>query len=867
MPTIYDSFADTPGSAVRLDVGSPYEVRLTQAELDAAATFGNPEYDYFEFYADPFTTYTVQVIAANDAIDQSLWLPSPTWPGYDTEFGFSAPDGTMVTLEDGYSVRNWDPGDRLITTLYDGGLVRMAVRFDGWLQEYRTGEDLSDLPGSDRSFFIRIVEGDVAGTQPQIDTVGTGPDALEVSPEDASGIITGELEDLEGTPDIDEYLFTLRAGFHYDVVVRGATGAQSGESPGVFRVTVSEENGASSWTLESDVDRMSTGDVEQTITSVRIGDGFGSLLLEPGEEIDVRVSIQSIYDPDREVSPYQTGGYSVGGYEIEILPTDDDHGNNRLTPSTISVGGWQSGTLNPYYEISAAEPFGDRDWMEIVGGVEEGRYYVASFDYSDGRPFSMFASFHNSVSTETVRAPDYAIWQPNYTGAAWLEVDSNFIGSADWRVSLGSYETLELGNRSDERLTGTAGENFLDGRGGADLLVGRGGADQLIGNGGNDTVKGGGGHDILSGGAGKDVLKGNGGNDALNGGGGRDKLIGGRGNDTMSGGDVRDVLKGGGGNDVLDGGEGRDKLIGGSGNDTITTGFDGDVVRAGSGIDTIIIAGPEGDRDLRIRGTMDDGDILDLSALDIDNYFVEDSFAGGGASSVRTRGDGLGYDIDFDGDGIGDRSIFFDSSEDADLVDLEGVAVRTPATYYEYLAETLTPLEWTPTRERYVLDSYGTFQYDLISGTSGADLISNDGREDNYLYRGQVRAGAGDDIIDMQLHSSLTYYGGTGDDYFVWQPPVDPNYALWIRLNDFRQYGEEDYIVVRSDIWGEGVSIDNITFDRMRSDGDYLEAHIVGTNGLEGTISVTQPFRSSDPLRNNDATSADFLNVDAFIFV
>jgi hypothetical protein len=119
----------------------------------------------------------------------------------------------------------------------------------------------------------------------------------------------------------------------------------------------------------------------------------------------------------------------------------------------------------------------------------------------------------------------------------------------------------------------------------------------------------------------------------------------------------------------------------------------------------------------------------------------------------------------------------------------------------------------------------------------------------------------------MQLHSSLTYYGGTGDDYFVWQPPVDPNYALWIRLNDFRQYGEEDYIVVRSDIWGEGVSIDNITFDRMRSDGDYLEAHIVGTNGLEGTISVTQPFRSSDPLRNNDATSADFLNVDAFIFV
>lgn len=866
MPTIYDSIADTAGGAIRLEVGSPYEITLSQAELDAAATFGNPEYDYFEFYADPLTTYTVQVIAANDAIDGSLWLPSPTWPGYDSEFGFTAPSGTMVTLENGYSVRNWDPGDRLVTTLVEGGLVRMAVRFDGWVQEYSSGEDFSDLPTTDRSFFIRVVEGNVVGTQPQIDTVGTGADAATVGSEDAA-LTVGELEDLDGVPDVDDYLFTLRAGFHYDIVVRGATGAQSGKIPDVFRVTVSEEDGASSWSLESDIDRMSTGDVEQTITSVRIGDGFGGPQLQPGEEVEVRVSIESLFDPNREVGPYHTGGYTVGGFEIEIVPLDDDHGNNRLSPSTISIGEWQSGTLNPFYEISAAEPFGDRDWMKIVGGVEEGRYYVASFDYEEGRPFSMFAGFHNAVATETVRAPDYAIWKPHYTGAAWLEVDADIEAPADWRVILGSYETLERGNRSDERISGSSGENFMDGRKGADVLVGRGGDDQLVGSRGNDTLKGGGGHDILNGGGGKDQLKGNGGSDILYGGAGRDKLIGGRGSDTLFGGDVRDILKGGGGGDVLYGGTGRDKLVGGGGNDTITAGFDGDVVKAGRGADTMIVDGSEGTSDLRIRGTMEEGDVLDLSALDIDAYFVADTFAGGGVSSVRTRQDGLGFDIDLDGDAIGDRSILFGSSEDAELIELAGVAVRTPETVYEYLASTLTPLEWMPTRETVTLGTYGTFQHDLVSGTNESDLVRNDGGDDTYLLNGHVRAGSGDDIIDMQPRTSLEFYGGTGDDFFVWHPSSESAYGYSIGLNDFRQYGEEDYIVVREDIWGDGVSIENITFDILRGDGDYLEAHIVGTNGLEGTIYVRQPVRSSDVLRSNDATSADFLSEDAFIFV
>lgn len=829
MPTIYDSVADTPGGAIRLEVGSPYEITLSQSELDAAGSFGNPEYDYFEFFADPLTTYTVQVIAANEAIDASLWLPSPTWPGYDTQFGFTAPSGTMVTLENGYSVRNWDPGDRLVTTLVDGGLVRMAVRFDGWSQEYYSGEDFSDLPTAERSFFIRVIEGDVAGTQPQIDTVGTGSDALSVSSEDAAQPITGELEDLDGVADVDDYLFTLRAGFHYDVVVRGTTGAQSGEDLDMFRVTVSEEDGGSATTFESDTDRMSTGDVEQTITSVRIGDGFGDPHLQPGEEVEIRVSVESLFDPDREIGPFHTGGYSVGGFEIEIVPLDDDHGNNRLSPSTIVVGEWQSGTLNPFYEISAAEPFGDRDWMEIVGGVEEGRYYVASFDYADGHPYSMFASFHNSVARETVRAPDFAIWQANYTGAAWLEVDANFVDSADWRVRLGSYETLEIGNGSNQRLVGSSREDFLDGRGGSDRLLGRGGADHLVGDRGNDNLKGGGGHDILNGGAGKDVLKGN------------------------------------AGSDILTGGGGRDKLIGGGGNDTITTGFDGDVVKAGGGVDTIIVAGPDGTKDLKIRGSVDQGDTLDLSALDIDEYFVDDAFVGGGASSVRTRVDGLGFDIDLDGDGTSDRSILFDSSDDADLIELEGVEISTPETAYEYLVSTLPLLEWLPTQETRTL--YGGIRETnpLLSGTNGADFIRGDGRlyfSEAGPFNGIIRAGGGDDVIDIQPELAIEIYGGTGDDYFVWHPGVyssmSSSRTTW--LNDFRQNGEADYIVVREDIWGEGVSLDNISFSRPLLDGDYYEAHIVGTNGLEGTIYVRP---RSFPI----STSDDYLSDDAFLFV
>lgn len=872
MPTIYDSVADTAGTAIFLEVGSPHEFSLTQAELDSAGTFGNPEYDYFEFFAKPFTTYTVQVLAGDDLVDGALWLPSPTWPGYDSQFGFTAPAGSMVTLENGYSVRNWDPGDRLVTTLNEGGLVRMAVRFDGWAQEYSSGEDFSDLPASDRRFFLRVVEGDVAGTKQQIDLVGTGNDAVPVAPENAA-LTVGELEDLDGVADIDDYIFTLRAGFHYDVVVRGTTGAQSGEIPETFRVTVSEVGGASSWSLESDIDQMSIGNVEQTITSVRIGDNFGDPHLEPGEEVDVRVSVESVFDPDREVGPYHTGGFSVGGFEIEIVPLDDDHGNNRLSPSSVVIGEWVSGTLDSFYEISEAEPFGDRDWMEIVGGVEKGRYYVASFDYEEGRPSSMFAGFHNAVSTETVRAPDYAIWRPQYTGAAWLEVDSDLEGPADWRLIIGSYETLERGNRSNERLAGSSSDNFLDGRMGRDTLIGKSGDDQLIGGRGNDTLRGGVGQDFLKGGNGRDQLKGNGGKDNLYGDAGRDTIFGGGGADTLYGGDGKDHLIGGSGKDVLFGGVGRDKLIGGGGSDIITAGLDGDIVRAGRGSDTIIVKGSEGGEALKIKGSVETGDVLDLAELEIESYFVDDVFVGGGISSMRSRQDGLGFDIDLNGDAVGDRSILFDSAENADLIVLEGVARRTPEALYEYLDSTLPLLQWTPTAEWYQVGRYGRASYDLLSGTNESDFIRNDGLEnlaageDAPYFDGHIKAFGGDDIIDIQPGLAIEVYGGTGDDFFVWHPPSLTNRANSVWLNDFRQNGEMDFIVVKEEVWGSGTSIDNITFYTERGDGDFLEARIKGTNGLEGSLYVRQPFRSSDSLLNNDATSADFLSEDAFIFV
>ena len=150
-----------------------------------------------------------------------------------------------------------------------------------------------------------------------------------------------------------------------------------------------------------------------------------------------------------------------------------------------------------------------------------------------------------------------------------------------------------VGDGSDNTLTGNALRDEISGLGGNDTLSGLGADDLLAGGAGDDTVDGGAGSDTASyasadsavsvslaiagpqatGAAGSDTLMaienltgsdfddnltGDTGANVLSGLAGNDLLDGGAGNDTLRGGDGDDILIGGAGGDVLDGGEGFD---------------------------------------------------------------------------------------------------------------------------------------------------------------------------------------------------------------------------------------------------------------------------------------------------------------------
>lgn len=110
-------------------------------------------------------------------------------------------------------------------------------------------------------------------------------------------------------------------------------------------------------------------------------------------------------------------------------------------------------------------------------------------------------------------------------------------------------QRIGVGQRSSDRLVGSAD---------TDVLIGRAGYDRLSSMDGDD---------VLQGDAGKDRLEGGAGSDWLDGGQGDDRLEGGDQADTLMGEDGRDKLDAGAGDDMLEGGMGDDELTGGAGAD------------------------------------------------------------------------------------------------------------------------------------------------------------------------------------------------------------------------------------------------------------------------------------------------------------
>lgn len=94
----------------------------------------------------------------------------------------------------------------------------------------------------------------------------------------------------------------------------------------------------------------------------------------------------------------------------------------------------------------------------------------------------------------------------------------------------------------------------------------------LNGTAGDDTVLAGRGNDLVNAGAGNDFVMGDQGNDTLNGDADNDRLFGLDGNDIINGGTGDDWLDGGFGADEINGGDGNDYLTGSLGADTLDGG-------------------------------------------------------------------------------------------------------------------------------------------------------------------------------------------------------------------------------------------------------------------------------------------------------
>lgn len=186
------------------------------------------------------------------------------------------------------------------------------------------------------------------------------------------------------------------------------------------------------------------------------------------------------------------------------------NGNDRLQVSVYGDSRLEGGVGNDTLT-------GGGQKSQLVGGSDDDIYFVRT-------------------------AKDVVIEEAN-------EGNDSVYASIDYTLAA-NVETLRLlgegltgtGNRLDNRMVGTVGE---------DRFYGMDGHDKIQGLGGNDGIWGGNGDDNLSGDDGDDHLFGEIGNDTL---------LGGHGNDHMSGGDGNDILEGGAGSDIMTGGAGADEF-------------------------------------------------------------------------------------------------------------------------------------------------------------------------------------------------------------------------------------------------------------------------------------------------------------------
>jgi Ca2+-binding RTX toxin-like protein len=224
-----------------------------------------------------------------------------------------------------------------------------------------------------------------------------------------------------------------------------------------------------------------------------------------------------------------------------------------------------------------------------------------------------------------------------------------------------------VGNKRDNAITGTVGDDTIYGEDGNDLLNGGLGLDALFGGEGDDTLN-----------AGTDprgvFAYGEGGDDTINGNLGDDNLIGGAGDDRIRGASGKDFLSGGGGDDWLMPGAGLNMVDGGDGTDTVdysdSTGvevdlsFHGDRAAGGGGYQGDLIGNVENVVGSSFADTLiGDGRNNVLSGSGGDDILVglegDDHLAGDGGSDTFVFAPQFGNDriTDFDANPAGGQDL------------------------------------------------------------------------------------------------------------------------------------------------------------------------------------------------------------------
>ena len=238
--------------------------------------------------------------------------------------------------------------------------------------------------------------------------------------------------------------------------------------------------------------------------------------------------------------------------------------------------------------------------------------------------------------------------------------------------------------------------------------------------------------------------------------------------ETLDGGAGRDTISGGGGNDLLRGFAGNDSLSGGTGDDTLDGGSGSDTLTGGAGNDTFLfgpVSSTSGYNSTQITD-LAQGDRIDLSALNA-AYIGTGSFTGTyankGPAQIRLRTDsGVTLEVDSDGDGYGERSIYISNAPA-----LQEVA-GSPGLFERVPDVTLT----------------GTEGDDTLTGGAGADTISGGAGNDRLsglAGNDSLTGGAGNDTLDGGVgYDTLT--GGTGDDTFLFSTTASYGYA---QITDF----------------------------------------------------------------------------------